>query len=257
MIIYSELGNNGRLGNQMFQYAALYGVGFLRGYDIGIPADGHDLSNVFNITANTEKNLSYQHLYKETSFSHDSKVNLISDNTNMHGYFQSPYYWLHCEDSIRKEFAIKEEINSPAKILIESERREGRPLCSFHVRRSDYIEKSDYHHLQSLAYYKKAVQVVLSQIPNTKFLCFSDDIEWCKQTFGENKNVIYFDNHPYIDFACMSQCDIHVMANSSFSWWAAFLSRSKAVISPAKWFGPSGPDNWQTIYCQGWHQVGD
>jgi hypothetical protein len=256
MLIYSQLGKNGRLGNQMFQYAALYGTSFLRGYEYAIPEDGHDLFNLFDISADKiSKDHEHKYAYKESGFSYENKISFIPDDTDIHGYYQSPYYWLFCEDNIRKEFTFKNEISTHANLLISSERRHEQPLCSIHVRRTDYIEKSDYHHLQSLSYYKNSIREVLKHIPNTRFLCFSDDIEWCKKNIGED--MVYVNNHPYIDFACMSQCDIHIMANSSFSWWAAFLSGSKAVVSPAQWFGPSGPSDWKSIYYPGWNQIED
>ena len=86
------------------------------------------------------------------------------------------------------------------------------------------------------------------------FIVFSDDIEWCKENMGGN--LSFADSSPAVDMCTMSSCDIHIIANSSFSWWGAYLAKSNAVIAPKQWFGPDGPENWDTVYYHNWNIVG-
>ena len=254
-LTYSQLGNNGRLGNQMFQYAALYGTAFLRGFNLAIPKDGHHLLDTFELTSDIiEDSTKADKTYQEPGFLYDLAIGTIDPNTELRGYFQSPYYFIHCEDRIREEFKFKSSIENKAKEIFAAI-KDDRPTCSIHFRRTDYLDKSRYHHVQSSAYYNRCIQVILQNVPNAKFVCFSDDIEWCKDNLGDAFEFVH--NSPAVDMAILAKCDMHIIANSSFSWWGAWLSKSQVVLTPAKWFGPAGPPDWQTIYCQGWHQVGD
>ena len=85
-----------------------------------------------------------------------------------------------------------------------------------------------------------------------KFLCFGDDHEWISENLIDDNSELVSGNSPEVDFCMMSMCDAHVIANSSFSWWAAALGNVEAVIAPSQWFGPKGPEKWQTIYAGGW-----
>ena len=103
-------------------------------------------------------------------------------------------------------------------------------------------------------YYHKAHNMISQNIDHeVSYLTFSDDPEWCKTKFSGSKVVE--GNSAQVDLYLMSKCHIHIMANSSFSWWGAFLSNSQAVIAPQKWFGPSGPQQWDTIYMPHWVKV--
>ncbi len=256
MMTYSMLGKNGRLGNQMFQYAALMGTSFIRGKKFMIPKEGHDLHDVFELGSQEDFDPTYtaEFVYQEPSFLYDKNVNILPDRTELKGYFQSPYYFLHCEDRIREEFKFKKEIEEEASACVEYFRQKDNPLCSIHFRRTDYLEKSDYHHVQDVNYYNQCLQIIQNNVPNSRFICFSDDIEWCKNTLGNSLEYVH--NSPAVDLAIMSKCDMHIIANSSFSWWGAWLSKSSGVLAPSKWFGPSGPSDWRSVYYPGWPKIG-
>lgn len=250
MITYTQLGKNGRLGNQMFQYATLASVGLTRGYQIGIPKN-QQLSRVFNL-----KNAEYvdaankEIVYKEKSFLFDANIFLIPDEVDVNGYFQSGNYFAHCDDFIRKEFEFQDSIKEKAANILNNYKNT--PLCAVHVRRGDYKNLSHYHTNLGSEYYIPACTLVYNNIPNVKFLVFSDDTEWCRNAFKDEKFDIIDTNDDATDLCIMSQCHAHVIANSSFSWWGAWLSRSSAVVAPKQWFGPEGPKNWETVYQQGW-----
>jgi len=250
MITYSSLGKNGRLGNQMFQYATLLSVGLTRGYQVGIPAN-QQISKVFSLNnAEYLDNFDNKLTYAEKEFAFDGSIFLVPDNVDLHGYFQSGYYFGHCDDFIRKEFEFKDEIKEKAKNFLSQ--FSNTPLCSVHVRRGDYKNLSHYHTNLGSEYYVPACSLVYQNIPNVKFLVFSDDPDWCKDAFKDERFIVVDTKDDALDLCIMSQCLAHVIANSSFSWWGAWLSKSTAVVAPKQWFGPSGPKNWESVYQQGW-----
>lgn len=250
MITYSQLGKNGRLGNQMFQYAALFSAGLTRGYSIGIPRN-QQITEVFNLNnAEYTDEFSIEKIYKERDFSFDPSLFLIPDNVDIHGYFQSGRYFNHCQDALRKEFEFKQDIQKKAETIINQYL--GSPLCSVHVRRGDYTKLSNYHTNLGANYYEPACTLVYQNFSDVRFLVFSDDPEWCKREFKNEKFVVVDSGSDAVDLCVMSKCPIHVIANSSFSWWAAWLSQSRAVVAPKLWFGPEGPKNWETVYQEGW-----
>lgn len=252
MITFSNIGKMGRLGNQMFQYAALYGTAFLRGYSFAIPRNT-DLERAFTLPS--KKYLTEdveQTLYNEPSFEFHPAIWLINDNTDVSGYFQAPFYWQHCEQHIRNEFQFHENVSKLATEYLQNHDLQDKLLVSVHVRRSDYLEKSDYHKPLNSDYYSRAASEIQKHFPNHafEFVIFSDDPEWCKSKFSGAH--IVENNIDVVDLCLMSQCHVHIIANSSFSWWGAFLSGSQAIVAPREWFGPSGPKSWQSIYKTNW-----
>jgi len=192
---------------------------------------------------------------QENNFSYDKIELNKNENIFLTGYFQSYKYFNHNRDLILKQFLPSDE-------LIENLRKEHDILnsentVSIHVRRGNYSSLSDYHNLLDLEYYKKAIDF----FPNANFIIFSDDIEFCVDNFSRlpNKNIHFINNEKdYLDLFCMSLCDSNIIANSTFSWWGAWLNKSKnkKVIAPNKWFGPSNshlsikdliPEDWIKI----------
>lgn len=259
MITFSNIGKLGKLGNQMFQYAALYGVSFIRGQKFAIP-ENSDLERAFKLPSKRYlQNDIKQKLYKENQFHFDPNLWMIEDNTELYGYFQSSQYWQHCEPQIRKEFEFHDTVQAKANLWLQQNNLEDKLLISVHIRRTDYLSSSDYHTVLSDDYYHRASDVLtrnLSHIASGQepfYLVFSDDTEWCKNKFV-GVHVVE-GNEDVVDLCIMSQCKFHVIANSSFSWWGSFLSGSEAVIAPSQWFGPSGPSNWESIYRKDWIKV--
>lgn len=250
MITYSNLGKNGRLGNQMFQYAALFSTAFTRGYQLGIP-DNPKLTQVFSLDSAIKlKDINYNLVYKEKDFSFNPDIFLVPDGTDLFGYFQSGNYFNHCEENLRKEFHFSQDIIKKANHALE--KYNNTPLCSLHVRRGDYVNLSSYHKNLGPDYYIPAAKLVFKNVPNVKFLVFSDDTEWCKNSFKDQIFDVIDIKDEAVELCMMSRCQIHIIANSSFSWWGAWLSKSTSVVAPKQWFGESGPKEWNSIYQQGW-----
>ena len=135
-----------------------------------------------------------------------------------------------------------------------------------HVRRTDYLQHSDSFPVLPESYYRKAMTLMKAQYPGCEFIFFSDDIPWCKETFGNNEpGIHYSEGHDDItDMYLMAKCRHHIIANSSYSWWGAWLRKIfygldliHTVIAPAVWAGPtwranSPTDKFQDFYCKGW-----
>ena len=245
-ISYNRLGSNGRLGNQMFQYASLRGIAEHRGFEWMIPRpesygdSNYGLFDCFKMSTVQEKNFGILEAdsYATGQF-HFSKefYDNCPDNINLHDYFQSEKYFKNIEDIIRSDFSFKQEIvNSCSEIM------DGLVDPIFmHIRRGDYINQPDNHPVCPISYYEKS----LNHFKDTStILVFSDDSEWCKsqELFSDDRFLISESGDNKIDLCLMSMCTHHIIANSSFSWWGAWLANSKKVIAPSQWFGPNNAD---------------
>ena len=126
--------------------------------------------------------------------------------------------------------------------------------CSVHIRRGDYIRYKDYHNNLSIEYYEKCFH----EKKDSHLVFFSDDIEWCKKTFRNKEATFIKTESDVLEFYLMSRMRDNIIANSSFSWWAAWmnLNKNKHVIAPKKWFGPKNthfltediiPKTWELI----------
>jgi len=246
MITFSGLGNQGRFANQLFQIASTIGIAIKNGHTYGFPEwryGKYFKSELHGIASLCE----YSH-FAESGF-HYSDIS-IPDNTDISGYFQSEKYFKHCEYIIREQFEFKPEFIEPLKeryshLLSNS--------VAIHVRRTDYVTNRN-HLALPYAYYN----VAMRQFPNQIFVVFSDDIDFCKKTFSGN--IVYASGRSDIeDFALMTLFKRHIIANSSFSWWSAWLSKhtDKKVIAPKAWFGPGlkHTHNTQDLIPERWIRI--
>lgn len=124
-------------------------------------------------------------------------------------------------------------------------------IVSVHIRRTDYVMDSDYHYNLGLDYYRQALEIT-----NKKYVVvFSDDIQWCKQNIARNlyqyTNIFFVDiGIVEFEFILMSMFKHNIIANSTFSLWASFISphRDKLIVAPKNWYSEKGPKEWQEIY---------
>jgi hypothetical protein len=126
------------------------------------------------------------------------------------------------------------------------------PPLSLHIRRGDFLVNSANHHNLGLDYYEKALAEFPMEVP---VLIFSDDPEWCsnQELFADDRFLVAEGNSPYVDMCLMSLCEGHIIANSSFSWWGAWLANSKYVVAPSKWFGPNNAHlDIKDLYLENW-----
>lgn len=236
----------GRLGNQMFQYAALRGLANKFDYEYCIPPDDFDNecpnseTNIFKVfKLNNDKRLitPYNDL-SESTLGYDYKLyNNCPDNINLKGFFQSEKYFIDIKHKIKKAFVFKDEVSLTAKNLFYNIFDNHTSVVSIHVRRGDYLQWPQ-HPVQPIEYFAKAISLINQINNNIKLLLFSDDIEWCKnQELFKNYNTFFAQyNSCSVDLCMMTLCNYHIISNSSFGWWGAWLSESNIVISPKLWF---------------------
>ena len=262
MIGFNHLGRLGRFGNQMFQYAALRGIAANNGVGYCLPlyqqavdtGDGNmiktELFDCFNMESVSELNIQSidndRPIVQENGFNFNEELfNKCSDWVSLYGFFQTEKYFKNVEDVIRKDFTFKDEILDPCKEMMDSV--EGQ-VVGLHIRRTDFLTNPN-HNFVGLEYYKKALE---NFNHSTNVLVLSDDPKWCHEQslFQDDRFMISDSQNGYIDMCLMSMCNDYIVANSSFSWWAAWLGNKGKVIAPKNWF----PDNKDTsdLYCDGW-----
>jgi hypothetical protein len=261
-ISFNSLGNLGRLGNQMFQYAALRGIAAKHGYDYCLPPvdliGTHDQNcalsdaNIFNTfkLPLVEQKVLNAPVVQEASFEFDTNLfNNCIDNSDLFGYFQTEKYFLHIKENIRKAFSFKDELYNNCLEQFSSEFGTTE-VISIHVRRGDYINYT-HHPIQNISYYEKSLSYFNNNLP---VIVFSDDIEWCRnqQIFDNDRFILSEGNSTQVDLCLQTFCNYHIIANSSFSWWGAWLAKSKKVIAPKNWFGPPLTHNTKYLYPSSW-----
>jgi len=228
-------GYYGWLGNQMFQYAAVFSLAKKLRTEAGFPQNKPNLFDIFNLTASKDGTAPF--LLEEKGF-HYTPLPTTNKDLMLRGYFQSEKYFKDYEEELRKEFTFKSKVDEVAP-----------QTTSIHVRRGDYVTLPNHHPLCTLEYYKKAISMFSDQ----KFLVFSDDLDWCRDNI-KGASVSYSDGlSPEEDLHRMTMCDNHIIANSSFSWWGAWLSNGEGkVIAPKQWFGPKGPGSSKDLIPNEW-----
>jgi len=263
MITFSKLGNHGRLGNQMFQYSLLKTISLKNGFTLAIPKQNHQLLECFDIKCKvydlenekTLNALSRFHKIYEKSFDFDENMFHVNDNSDLAGNFQTERYFNEYRDEILIDFTFNKEISDKALEICNNLKQQNKQLVSLHVRRGDYVNLQNYHPLCDIEYYKNAV----NNFENVKVVCFSDDIEWCKKEFGFIEDIFFSEtNNPYVDLCLMSLCDHNIIANSSYSWWGAWLNKNsdKKIIAPKKWFGPNySQHDTRDLLPEGWIKI--
>lgn len=198
---------------------------------------------------------------KETTWDFDRKCLRLPDNVYLRGFWQSEEYFVDIEDTIRKDFTWKERPGAKNRVMLE--KIVGCEAVSVHVRRGDYIHDSNtkaVHGVCPIEYYQTAVEILRGRVNNPHFFVFSDDPEWTRQNLRLSSPATYVNHNgehkDYEDLRLMSQCKHHIIANSSFSWWGAWLAAdpNKMVIAPRRWFvqdwrGLNGrfPPGWITL----------
>lgn len=238
-IYYNELGNLGHLGNQMFQYASLQGIANNRGFDWMIPPKNNfgknyptlrsNIYDCFYLDIDIDKHTGVSDVETVSEKYHgfdEDLFNTCPDNINLSGYFQSYKYFENIKKKIKRDFTF---LPFYREIIPQKN------TLAIHVRRTDYLGLSDYHTNLPEEYYYSALDSIgdFSEV-----VVFSDDIEWCK-TLQIFQGFTFSIGNPYMDLQIMSKCSKHIIANSSFSWWGAWLSESDNVIAPKQWFGPA------------------
>lgn len=254
MITYSKLTGNGRLGNQLFQYATLRAIGIKNNLEIGFSSfpekDFSGENTIFNLKVlNNDFKGNIFYCYLEKSFTFDEDVFKTTDNTDFIGYFQSWKYFNSIRDVLLKEFVPKDKSRIlKVKDYINYINPHRNKICAIHIRRGDYLNNQNYHPICTKEYYLKAMS--LDSIRDMEKIIVTDDKEWCRKNYPGFIISELTDNIE--DLWLLKNCDAVVMANSSFSWWGAYLGKNEHVVAPKKWFGPEANLDSKDIYMNHW-----
>lgn len=178
----------------------------------------------------------------------------LSKDKYVEGFFQSSKYFSKYIDIIKNELLVKDKILPQNKDILK-EIKKSESIC-IHIRRGDYTVVTN-HLVCTIEYYKKAVELMKSEIKNPRFFVFSDDINWVKENIDFNCNVTYVEgNNPnYEELRLMYSCKHFIISNSSFSWWAQYLSKNKnkIVVAPSRWFNDK--NQICDIYEENWIKI--
>lgn len=261
MIGYNRLGTNGRLGNQMFQYAALRGIAANNNLDWCIPPENtptyanYGLFDAFKLKHLKNVGLVDGPTYDEPGFEFDQELfNHCLDNVNIDGYRQTEKYFKHIEKSIREDYEFKDEIYEPCKEFIDQFNGN---IVLLHIRRGDNVGRPDWYPIPTIEHYEYLLNKHFSD--NQPVLICSDDLDWVKEQklfsgdrFYLSETRIYYPKEvlngagqmekslvPFYDLCLMTMCSDAIIANSSLSWWGAWLQKNpnKKVITQTPWFG--------------------
>jgi hypothetical protein len=199
--------------------------------------------------------------FEEKVWGYDPAFFALDGQTRLLGYFQSPAYWGSYEDTLRSEIAPRSVPDDP-RFRSLSERIDGCEAVSVHVRRGDYLASS-LHNVCSPSYYAKALREMRAAIPGARFFVFSDDAAWCEANLA-GPDVVVLDLHPggeraVADLLLMGRCRHHIVANSTYSWWGAWLNHrpDKRVIVPDRWFNDPAMDRlaMSSTVPPGWQRI--
>lgn len=256
----------------MFQYAAGLSLANKKNTNLRIDTRFYKTDNKrkflldsFNITGKNAnmfqigliKKTPMGNYYNEPDFNFHSEIFKLPKNTYINGYWQSEKYFKDISDIISKEFTPKNPLPEHANAILNQIKNSN--SVSVHVRRTDYLEKQSTYEILGRDYYNKAFEKVAQKINEPKYFFFSDDIEWVKKNISHSSNDIFVSDEiklqDFEELVLMSECKHNIIANSSFSWWAAWLNRNpnKVVIGPTLWLKDKSqnndriPDNWIKI----------
>lgn len=291
MITFTHLGNYGRLGNQLFQYAVLRAVSLERGYEMKIPNPADILHfnqrcqlDQFNIKCDFLERSDIETLKYRFIEPHHSmyypQVFDIQDNTDLFGYFQNYCYFSKYKKEIIHDLQLTDTLQELGADYVNSLKTNNEEIVSVHFRRGDntdgtggqvseYYGKGDKFSPESIfgKYFFKAMEIFENK--NVKFLVFSggsrkgmnhnqSDIDWCKENIKSDK-FLFCEGHSDIeDFAIMKNCDHNVVSHStSFGYWASLLNENedKVVVAPLMYTIPDDGRVARGFYPTTWRII--
>jgi len=265
---------NGGLGNQLFQYATARAIAIsnnttvlldvdefkthkLRQFELDkykvdaeIYSSGSSINNVINPVSFVMKTLKKLRLEKsvknyhfERGLSFNGETLKLKDGSYLEGYFQSEKYFHNIRNTLLEEIVLKQGLSDYVKY---NSRKILSAECSvsLHIRRGDYVLNENTnatHGVCDLRYYYRAINYFKKKLTKFTIFVFSDDIDWAVDNLSF-ENIVFvkssMNNLPHDDIYLMSKCKHNIIANSSFSWWGAWLNNNddKIVIAPSNWF---------------------
>ena len=260
---YKNLEHAGRLGNQLFQIAWTYGQA-IKNEAIPTVLPSWEYRKFFSIP--------------DSLYLHAGE-NSIDGGAD---YYQELRYWDFCSDDIWNFFQPSKIAESMLNTYVEPHKNNMSTIgCSVHHRLGDYLKYPNHFPIPSQNYYLNAISRVLEENSSTIFYIFSDNIPKIKEFYNshrftidllESNQIVFFEGTPrpvevsdrkgdpsdWLDLFSMSICHNHIIANSTFSWWAAFLSKTRTAMYPSVWFGQDPAVRhipWQRMIPADWIKV--
>lgn len=239
----------GRLGNNMFQTAACIGYAKKYGVQWGVPAVSKEVPNFHNFFPGLP--IYEGHEFKRYNAADPSQFNYWpipehKQGVKLVGFFQSEKFFEGAHDEIRKAFRLDIK---PVDAV------------SIHVRRGDYVQHSNSFPPVTMDYIYAAMDHMVA-LGHRKFIVVSDGIEWCKENIKTSLKyeISFFEGNEFEDLSLMASCEHHIISNSTFSWWAAWLGHNpdKIIVSPSadNWFGPGFTGGVpKDLIPSSWHQI--
>jgi len=284
---------DGGLGNQLFQYAA--GRALAIRHNTGLLLDTFALnSSARGVTARSLELYHYKHashvsqlsifrfskwlrffpkltnfvspwhMFVEDGLGFNNEFQLLPDMTYLFGYWQSYRYFSNVECQIVSDLTPVNRMSDTSKAL--EEKIDSCVSVAIHVRRGDYVSlpsASELHGSLPIDYYKVAVNKISSTVTDVRYFVFSDDPNWCRENLSLDRSAIYVTHNTgadsWQDLMLMACCKHHIIANSSFSWWGAWLAdhrcsvaSTRMVIAPARWFSGQPHHDLSDRFPQHW-----
>jgi len=282
----------GGLGNQMFQYAAAKNISIrhklpllldVNAYHTHDRHQGFELDRAFGLgtskatasdirevlgwrggalfkrmCCSTARFFRPQKFICEPHFHYWPGLSKVNASCYLSGYWQSARYFEDIQHLVRHDFTFPEPLSGENRSLAEFVSRVN--SVAVHYRRGDYIsdpKTTAIHGGCPDSYYDNAIELVGRRVSDTRLVVFSDDIEFVRANWGGRPPAVFVDHNKgrdsYLDLRLMSLCKHNVIANSTFSWWAAWLNKnlSKIVVAPSRWFADPTV-NTQDLFCTGW-----
>ncbi len=285
MIVVKLIGG---LGNQMFQYAAGRYLAYMHKTDLYLDTSflekksegaytqrkyelskflieakfaGPDERKIFKAgnqirrTLQRKLPLVFNNLYvAESGTSYHNEFLSYPRNTYLDGFWQSERYFKPIEELLRNEFSVQTKLNEKNQHFLDKIKQTN--SVAIHVRRGDYVHHPNanvHHGICSLLYYEQAIAHLKKTENDMSLFVFSDDLEWCKNNFKFDLPINFVDSNDasnaHFDMHLMKHCKNAIIANSSFSWWAAWLNANpkKIIVAPIKWFNDASIDTSDLI----------
>lgn len=219
------------------------------------------------IVRNFLDKINYCRCYFEPEGFDNTIMNLPEGHKYFSGYWANAGYFNEIRDVLKKDFTLRESVSTNTKIWEERIVDSDEPTVSLHIRRGDYINveaNRKIFKILPLEYYKLSINELVDKYKKISVFIFSNDLEWAKKNFkNDDSNVNYNfvdandEAHGYEDMYLMWKCQHHIIANSTFSWWGAYLAEKEGMtFAPSKWFNPEcGLHDTSDSYPEDWNVV--
>lgn len=266
-IFASQVGNNGRFGNQMFQVASAIGLGHETGKPVRIywPEGAAMFDSPIDFSHPIpQEEVPNDTWEQQNCFQYEPIPSKEFNQMDVKGHRQHPAYFAHATHEVRRNFTIKGSIKQ--QVLKQLPILQTEHCIGLHVRRGDYLKpEHSIHNVCTLNYYLFGIQLFRSMQKDKRkpVIIFSDDINWCFHQFVNayhiNDIILSPFYSPQLDFVALDFCHDKVLSNSTFAYWAAYLDAraGSQVLAPSPWirgdqWGPSGKEEWRNLYDPSW-----